>query len=271
MKWETVEPTQGHYDWSGGDAVVAFARAHGMRVRGHNLVWHNQLPGWLTSGTWTPAQLHALLVGHVTTEVRHYRGEIAQWDVVNEPLNEDGTLRPSMWEATLGPSYIADAFRAAHAADPHAKLFINDYNIEGLGAKSDGMYHLVRSLKAQGVPIDGVGFQAHFVLGQVPSTMKANLRRFAALGLDVAVTELDVRMQLPVTDAKLAQQASDYAAVTDDCLAVRRCLGVTVWGFTDSDSWIPGWFTGYGAATPYDEDFRPKPAYYAIRAALRHR
>ena len=198
MKWDTVEPTRGTYNWGPGDSIVAFAKQHSMQVRGHNLVWHSQLPGWLTSGSFTNSQLHDIMIKHVTDEVTHYKGEITHWDVVNEPFNEDGTFRSDLWYNQLGSSYIADAFTAAHAADPAAKLYVNDYNIEGSGAKSDGMYNLVKSLKQQGVPIDGVGFQAHFILGQVPSTFKANMQRFADLGVDVAVTELDVRMQLPV-------------------------------------------------------------------------
>ncbi|MFI0818193.1 endo-1,4-beta-xylanase [Streptomyces sp. NPDC021098] len=268
MKWESVEPSRGSYNWSGADAVVGFAEAHDMRVRGHTLVWHSQLPGWLTNGSWTADQLRTLMTDHITTEVGRYKGRITHWDVVNEPFNEDGTFRQSLFYTKLGQSYIADALRAARAADPDAKLYLNDYNTDGLGAKSDGMYNLVKSLKAQGVPIDGVGFQGHLILGQVPSTMRANLQRFADLGVDVAVTELDIRMTLPATDAKLAQQKADFRAVTDACVAVSRCRGVTVWGFTDSDSWIPDVFDGQGAATPYDEGYRPKPAYYGIAESL---
>ncbi|MFD7499635.1 endo-1,4-beta-xylanase [Streptomyces sp. NPDC059850] len=268
MKWESVEPSRGTYNWSGADRIVDFAEAHDMEVRGHTLVWHSQLPGWLTNGSWTADQLRTLMTDHITAEAGRYKGRISHWDVVNEPFNEDGTFRQSLFHSKLGPSYIADALRAARAADPDAKLYLNDYNTDGLGAKSDGMYNLVKSLKAQGVPIDGVGFQGHLILGQVPSTMKANLQRFADLGVDVAVTELDIRMTLPATDAKLAQQKADYRAVTDACVAVSRCKGVTAWGFTDSDSWIPDVFEGQGAATPYDENYRPKPAYYGIAESL---
>lgn len=268
MKWGSVEPTRGTFNWSEADQIVAFARAHGQQVRGHTLVWHSQNPSWLTNGTWSAAQLSTLLQNHITTEVSRYRGQVASWDVVNEPFNEDGTYRSDLWYDNLGPSYIAQALTWARAADPDAKLYINDYNVEGVGAKSDALYNLVKSLKAQGVPIDGVGLQAHLILGQVPATLRQNIQRFADLGVDVSVTELDVRMQLPSTAAKLTQQAADYKAVFAACVAVARCAGVTVWGFTDSDSWIPDVFSGYGAATPYDENYAPKPAYYAIAEAL---
>ncbi|MBT2441239.1 endo-1,4-beta-xylanase [Streptomyces sp. ISL-36] len=268
MKWSSVEPTRGTYDWSGADRVVAFAEANGQEVRGHTLVWHSQLPSWLTGGSFTADELRRIMTDHIAVEAGRYKGRIDHWDVVNEPLNDDGTLRQSLWAKALGESYIADAFRAARAADPAAKLYLNDYSTDGIGAKSDGMYALVERLLAQGVPIDGVGFQAHLVLGQVPVTLEPNLRRFADLGVDVAITELDIRMQLPATEAKLDRQKADYASVLRACLAVTRCAGVTVWGFTDADSWIPDFFPGEGAATPYDENLARKPAYDGIAEAL---
>ncbi|MDT9686663.1 endo-1,4-beta-xylanase [Streptomyces sp. TRM76323] len=268
MKWGSVEPVRGDFRWSGADAVVDFAEANGQKVRGHTLVWHSQLPSWVENGSWTADALRTVMTDHIATEAGRYKGRIHHWDVVNEPFNEDGTRRQSVFQRVLGDGYIADAFRAARAADPTAKLYLNDYNVEGINAKSDAMYALVRSLKAQGVPIDGVGLQAHLIVGQVPSTLQANIKRFSDLGVDVAITELDIRMQLPATEAKLAQQKADFKAVTQACVAVARCTGVTVWGFTDSDSWIPDFFPGEGAATPYDEGFRPKPAYYGIAEAL---
>ncbi|MEV0737119.1 endo-1,4-beta-xylanase [Streptomyces sp. NPDC050549] len=268
MKWGTVEPTQGSFNWTEADQIVAFAQAHNQQVRGHTLVWHSQNPSWLTNGTWTPAQLSSLLQNHISTEVGRYKGEIAAWDVVNEPFNEDGTYRPTLWYNGLGANYIAQALTWAHAADPAAKLYINDYNVEGVDAKSTALYNLVKSLKAAGVPIDGVGLQAHLILGQVPATLQQNIQRFADLGVDVAITELDVRMALPADSAKLAQQKADFKSVLAACVAVTRCVNVTVWGFTDADSWVPGTFPGYGAATPYDENYVPKPAYYGIAEAL---
>ncbi|WP_427920496.1 endo-1,4-beta-xylanase [Streptomyces sp. cg40] len=268
MKWGTVEPTQGSFNWTEADQIVAFAQAHNQQVRGHTLVWHSQNPSWLTNGTWTSAQLSSLLQNHISTEVGRYKGEIAAWDVVNEPFNEDGTYRPTLWYNGLGANYIAQALTWAHAADPAAKLYINDYNVEGVNAKSTALYDLVKSLKTAGVPIDGVGLQAHLILGQVPAGLQQNIQRFADLGVDVAITELDVRMALPADSAELAQQKADFKSVVAACAAVTRCVNITVWGFTDSDSWVPGTFPGYGAATPYDENYVPKPAYYGIAEAL---
>ncbi len=266
MKWDTTEPSNGSFNFGPGDAIVSFANAHGMRVRGHNLVWHSQLPSWVSS---LPlSQVQSAMETHITTEVSHYRGQIYAWDVVNEPFNDDGTLRNDVFYQAMGQGYLADALRTAHAADPNAKLYLNDYNIEGENAKSNAMYNLVSSLKAQGVPIDGVGLESHFILGQVPSSMLANMQRFAALGVDVAVTELDDRIQLPASSANLQQQASDYATVVRDCLQVSRCVGVSQWGVGDADSWIPGTFSGYGAATMFDQNYQPKPAYTAVQQAL---
>ncbi|MFG3140340.1 endo-1,4-beta-xylanase [Streptomyces sp. NPDC048211] len=267
MKWDTTEPVQGQFNFAKGDVITDFAEQHGQTVRGHTLVWHSQLPGWV--GSLPSAQVEAAMTNHVTAEATHYRGAVSAWDVVNEPFNEDGTFRTSPFYTAMGSDYIATALRAAHAADPDAKLYINDYNIEGLGAKSDAMYALVSELLDEGVPLDGVGMQAHLAVQYgFPYQMQANMQRFADLGLDVAVTELDVRMQLPADAAKTATQSSYYRQTTEACLAVARCVGITVWDYTDKYSWVPSTFPGQGAANLYDENLLPKPAYSAVRTAL---
>jgi endo-1,4-beta-xylanase len=268
MKWDTTEPSNGTFNFGPGDQIMAHAKSIGARVRGHNLVWHSQLPSWVSS---LPAnQVKAAMETHITTEVNHYKGNIYAWDVVNEPFNEDGSFRSDAFTNGFGsgPAYIADALTTAHAADPAAKLYLNDFNIEGMGTKSNAMFSLVQSLKQQGVPIDGVGFESHFILGQIPSTLQANMARFAALGVDVAVTELDDRIQLPASSANLQQQASEFAGVVNSCLAVTRCVGVTQWGIGDADSWIPGFFSGFGAATMFDNNYQPKPAFNSVVTAL---
>ncbi|GAA2681714.1 MULTISPECIES: endo-1,4-beta-xylanase [Actinosynnema] len=147
-------------------------------------------------------------------------------------------------------------------------MLYNDYNIDGIGAKSDAVYEMVKSFIESGVPIHGVGLQGHLILGQVPSTVRQNIQRFADLGVEVAFTELDIRMNTPADAAKLAAQAADYSAVVSACVAVTGCVGVTTWGLSDKYSWIPSVFPGEGAALPFDESFRPKPAYDAIAAAF---
>ncbi|WP_435157288.1 endo-1,4-beta-xylanase [Amycolatopsis sacchari] len=268
MKWEVLEPQRGQYDWSAADELMSFARRHGQAVRGHVLVWHNQLPAWLNETDFSAAELRNILRQHIFDTVGHFRGRVWQWDVVNEAFNEDGTLRDTIWLRKLGPGYIADAFRWAHQVDPKAKLFYNDYNIEDVNAKSDAVYALVKSLRAQGVPIDGVGVQAHLTVDAPPTTFRENLKRFDRLGLDTAITEADVRMVLPPDAAKLRAQADVYRDILADCLATRHCISFTVWGFTDKYSWVPGWFEGEGAANLLDENYQPKPAYDAVRAEL---
>jgi endo-1,4-beta-xylanase len=266
MKWDTTEPSNGNYNFGPGDGIVSFAQSHNMRVRGHNLVWHSQLPGWVNG---VPRnQVQGVMEAHITTEVNHYKGKIYAWDVINEPFNEDGSLRQDAFYNAMGTGYLADAIRTAHAADPSAVLYINDYNIEGENAKSNALYSLAQSMLAQGVPLGGIGLESHFIVGQVPSSMLANMQRFAALGLDVAVTELDDRVNLPANSGSLQQQATDYATVIKDCLAVTRCPGVSQWGVGDADSWIPGTFPGQGAATMYDNNYQPKPAYNSTATAL---
>ncbi|GAB3456781.1 endo-1,4-beta-xylanase [Actinophytocola sediminis] len=267
MKWDALQPNQGGFSYNRADQIVALAQQNGQTVRGHTLVWHSQTPGWVQNLDAT-AMRNAMRT-HISTVMDRYEGDIYAWDVVNEPLNEDGSLRNSFWLQRLGESYIADAFRAARAADPNAKLYINDYNTDGLGAKSDGMYRLVDSLLDQGVPIDGVGFQGHLAVQYgFPSQMQQNLQRFADLGLDVAITELDVRMQLPSDSNKVSTQNTYYRNAVNACLGVTRCVGVTFWGYTDKYSWIPSAFPGEGSAHMADSNLQRKQAYTAVHDAL---
>lgn len=271
MKWGKVEPTQGVYDWTGADSIVELAQRNGQQVYGHALVWHSSLPSWLPQTGMSGADASALLQRHIDDEVSRYRGKVWAWDVVNEPLDSEGHLRDSVWSRAIGPDYIANALRWARTADPLARLFINDYGIESVNPKSNALYDLVRQLLASGVPIDGIGFQTHLADDQAPADFAANLRRFTDLGIDVAITEADVRITGPVTSKKLTDQAGVYRKVIDACLAVRRCVSYTVWGFSDKYSWVPNAQPDAGAACLFDTDFRPKPAYDAVVAALAQR
>ncbi|PPQ67634.1 hypothetical protein CVT24_002855 [Panaeolus cyanescens] len=251
MKWDATEPSRGNFTFADGDVIVAQAEKHRQLMRGHNCVWHSQLPDWVEAGNFDKKTLLSIVQTHCSTLVRHYRGKIkvwygsnsamlspriVSWDVVNEPFNDDGTFRQSVFFNTTGTEYIRTALRAARAADPHAKLYINDFNIEGTGPKSTAMANLVKQLKSEGVPIDGVGIQSHLIVGEVPTTMQENMENFVKLGVEVAITELDIRMNLPETPELLAQQAKDYNAVITACRNVRRCVGVTVWDWTDKAS-----------------------------------
>lgn len=266
MKWESTEPQRGQFSWGQADAVASYAATTGKKLYGHTLVWHQQLPGWAQN--LGASELESAMVSHASTVVRRYAGQVVAWDVVNEAFEENGTRRQSVFQQRLGNGYIETAFRAARSADPAVRLCYNDYNIEGINAKSDAVYAMVKDFKARGVPIDCVGLQSHFIVGQVPSSLRQNMERFAALGVDVRVTELDIRMTMPSDSTKLAQQAADYRSVFSTCNAVARCQGVTIWGITDKYSWVPDVFSGQGAALVWDNGYAPKPAYAAIQAAF---
>lgn len=273
MKWSEIEPTRGTLNFGPADQLVAFAKANGQSVRGHTLLWHNQLPTWLTdgvaSGEIDSTELRQILKQHVFDVAGHFRGRIYQWDVANEVIDDNAQLRDTIWLQKLGPGYIADVFRWAHQADPKAKLYINDYNVEGLNAKADKYYELVKQLKADGVPIHGFGMQGHLgVQYGFDGRALANVQRFEALGLETSFTEVDVRMIMPTDNTKLQAQANGYGILLRACLLAKRCTSFTVWGFTDKYSWVPGVFAGEGAANLLDENFGQKPAYQAVSQTL---
>jgi endo-1,4-beta-xylanase len=271
MKFAPIHPARDRYYWDSADELMAFAEAHGMRVHGHALVWHERLPAWVLAGDLTRETARAALRDHIAQVVGRYKGRIAAWDVVNEAIAEDGSPRQTPWLKLIGPEYIELAFRWAHEADPAAKLFYNDYGGEDLNRKSDAIYKLVGDLKRSGVPIDGVGLQSHFSLAGRPDTaaLAANIRRLNDLGLTVHISELDVRLPLPAGTAALKSQGRAYREILQVCLQAASCTEFTTWGFTDAHSWIPGFYGGYGAALPFDEQYAPKPAYGAMMEALR--
>jgi endo-1,4-beta-xylanase len=254
MKIDATEPQRGQFNFAAADRVFNWAVQNGKQVRGHTLAWHSQQPGWMQS--LSGSNLRQAMIGHINGVMAHYKGRIAQWDVVNEAFADgnSGARRDSNLQRS-GNDWIEVAFRTARAADPAAKLCYNDYNVENwTWAKTQAMYSMVRDFKQRGVPIDCVGFQSHFNNGSpYNSNFRTTLQNFAALGVDVAITELDIQ----------GASGTTYANVTNDCLAVPRCLGITVWGVRDTDSWraeqTPLLFTGGGAK---------KPAYTSVLNAL---
>ncbi|KAJ1547121.1 hypothetical protein HK096_004244, partial [Nowakowskiella sp. JEL0078] len=276
MKWDATETSQNTFTYTDADAFMAFANKNSLSARGHTLLWHNQLPTWVSGGTWTNATLTSVIQNHVTNVVTHFKGQILAWDVVNEIFNEDGSFRTSVFYNVLGSDFVKIAFNAARAADPNAKLYINDYNIENPGSKATAMANLVTKLKAEGynltvigVPIDGIGSQCHLIVGSVSkSNIQSQLQTFANLGVEVTITELDIRAATPISTSNLAQQQTDYNNVFTACLAVTGCKGIVTWGISDRYSWIPTTFSGYGDALPYDKNLLPKPAYNGIALAL---
>jgi len=256
MKWDTIEPNRNQFNFSPADQITTQARSRSMTIRGHTLVWHSQLAGWVSGLDAT--NLRSAMVNHINGVMGHWKGQIYAWDVVNEAFAENGSRRAeSPFQQKLGNGYIEEAFRAARAADPAAKLCYNDYNTDGQNAKSNGVFAMVQDFKSRGVPIDCVGFQSHFnSASPVPSDYQANLQRFANLGVDVQITELDI-------EGSGTTQANNYTRVLNACLAVTRCTGITVWGIPDKYSWRAS-----GTPLLFDGNYGKKPAYTAVLNAL---
>jgi endo-1,4-beta-xylanase len=269
MKWDATERSRGSFSFGAADAIVAHAQGRGMRVRGHTLVWHSQLAPWV-SGITSGTDLLAAMRNHIAGVAGHFRGKIQYWDVVNEAFADGsgGGRRSSVFQQRIGNSYIEEAFRAARTADPGAKLCYNDYSTDGVNAKSTAVFNMVQDFKNRGVPIDCVGFQSHLIVNQIPGDYQANLQRFANLGVDVNITELDIRMPTPASSANLQAQANNFRTVVAACLAVSRCTSITTWGITDKYSWVPSTFAGQGAALLFDANFARKPAYTSTLQAL---
>ncbi|KJY40806.1 1,4-beta-xylanase, partial [Streptomyces sp. NRRL S-444] len=255
MKWDAIEPSRGNFNFGPADQIVNRALAHGQRMRGHTTVWHSQLPSWVSS-IGDPNTLRSVMNTHITTEMTHYKGKIYAWDVVNEAFADGSTQhRSSVFQNVLGNGFIEEAFRTARAADSSAKLCYNDYNIENWSeAKTQGVYSMVKDFKSRGVPIDCVGFQSHFGADGPPSSFQTTLSNFAALGVDVQITELDIARA----------SSTHYANTVKACLSVARCTGITVWGIRDSDSWRSG-----DSPLLFDNNGKPKAAYTAVVNALK--
>jgi len=221
-----------------------------MAVRGHTLVWHNQNPGWVTGGKHTPEQLFAILQDHIKTVVGHYAGQVYAWDVANEAFNNNGTLRSTIWSdapgiGLNGSGYIEQALQWAHAADPKALLFYNDFGAEPISAKSDAIYKMAEDFKARGVPLHGIGMQMHFTTNVASiAGIESNIKRITGLGLEVQITELDVRLPVDAAsgtaaDSALATQAQIYKEIVALCLKHPRCSAIQTWGFTDKYVKLP--------------------------------
>jgi endo-1,4-beta-xylanase len=279
MKWETVEAQPGVFSFAAGDKLVAFAATHDMRMRGHTLIWHAQLAPWVKrlSGE----ALRDAMTRHIQNVVGHWKGKIGEWDVVNEALADGpgGRLRTDSPWLSLGPAYVEEAFRLAHEADPQALLFYNDYEIERPGsAKAEAAFALCKHLKEAGVPIHGIGMQMHIDPRHWPTAdqIRQNLERYAALGLFVELTEMDVPVgELPGSiDEKLNRQRAITHDIVAACVAVERCSGITFWGVSDRASWLnsPQWgqLRGRGPhyPLPFNADLRPKPMVAGIVDAL---
>jgi endo-1,4-beta-xylanase len=278
MKFEPLRPTRDAYLFDDADAIVAFAEEHRMAVRGHTLVWHEQLPAWLTKSVSSPTEARAILADHIQTVVGRYRGRILAWDVVNEILPPWPVLpHSSYWLRTIGPEVVDLAFRLAHEADPDARLFLNEIAADGLGWKSDRLYRLVSDLLERGVPIHGVGFQMHRAVAwpPKPDSLAANFRRFADLGLEIHITEMDMRLYRFFLEwvfgsraASAEAQVRIYREAMEAVVAIPSVRLFATWGATDAYSWIHGVTRHPDAPLLFDAEYQPKPACFAVREVL---
>jgi endo-1,4-beta-xylanase len=263
MKWNATEPTRGTFTFSGGDAIVHFAAQNSILVKGHTLVWHNQLPSWVPA-IQDATDLRAALINHVTQVVSHYRGQVVAWDVVNEAIADSGqSLRSTIFLQALGAGYIDDAFNAAHAADPDARLYYNEYGGEGMNAKANAVSSLVAGMLSRGVPINGVGLEMH--TGTATSSPSAadvatNMRRLADLGLDVVISEMDVQ----ICASDLASQGSRFHDIVAQCVAQPACKAVTFWGVPDKYSWLNGQTCPTPRPLLFDDNYVAKPAFMSV-------
>jgi endo-1,4-beta-xylanase len=276
MKMNIIQATQGTFDWVDTDALLAFAEQNGLEFHGHPLVWHTQVPSWLEDGEFDRDAMIQVMYSHIDALVGRYAGRIPFWDVVNEAIDKTGDtwgFRSTIWHDRIGDDFIDLAFQRAQADDPNAKLIYNDYNIEQMGnAKADRVFQLVSDMVSRGIPIHQIGFQSHYYVtpdggtSGVPNMEKirANMARYAQIGIDVQITECDFRIGKPLSEEKLQMQAKFFADLLQACIDAPNCSRYTVWGLSDFDSWVPSTFPDYDYAHIFDANFSAKPAYHAL-------
>jgi GH35 family endo-1,4-beta-xylanase len=285
MKWGVIAPTVGGYDFADADAIAAFAADAGLRLRGHTLVWGRlQLPQDLTtlvaSAPDPAARLRDLMTAHFETMLGRYGDRVGVWDVVNQPLDVfTGAYDPNIFYQTLGAGYVAEVFTLARALDPDAALFLNEFFLTLPGEKASALVTLVHDLRQAGVPIDGVGIQAHFFPGLPlvdPAAIESLVRSLADLGVAVELTEVDVSLwHFRNEPDPLAAQAAFYGRVAAACLRVPACRAITMWGLLDSETWLDTFppFDAFAPNAPvlFDGSMTPKPAYFALRDVVAER
>lgn len=282
MKMGSIFASMDVFNFAYGDNMCTFGQEHDILTRGHTLIWHSQMPGWLGGGSdgtlnlngYTRDSLLKIMEHYITTVVTHYKGRVKEWDVVNEPFDGEGNLRPSIWKDVIGDDYIDSAFIYAHRADPDALLVLNEYANQTFGSKkADGMFNKVKELVEKGIPVHAAGFQCHqSIRGTYFPNVEKNFKRYHDINVKCIVTELDIKIpasQMGTEDA-LKAQADDYVNFMKLMIETDYCHEIVVWGFTDKYSWIPAHTNNaYGQACLFDEKVNPKPAYYAVKNYLR--
>lgn len=282
MKIDATEPEQGKFALGDAEALISFARQNSMGVRGHTLVWHSQVPSWISSdgkknsNKFSREELTEIMRSHINGVAGGLKGKVREWDVVNECLDDDQSvvrndptafkLRPSVWQLGIGNDFVKTAFEMAHEADPDAHLYLNDYGVEFMGQpKAEAFYNLAKSLVEAGAPIYGVGLQCHITVGDLNADrLAANIRRYEELGLKCIITELDIAQANPYAPDAQTRQAKEYCAAVNAALSQPNCPTVMIWGLIDQDSW-----RGNNPLI-YDSSVQPKEAYYAVHAVLRN-
>ncbi|MEU9141288.1 endo-1,4-beta-xylanase [Streptomyces sp. NPDC048404] len=277
FKPQFVQPRRGVFAFAEGDTLVDFAKANKMKVHAHTLVWFEALPAWMRAEM-THEQRRRVMAEHIRAVAGHFRGKVAEWDVVNEPMSDEDEdystgnrgLRPQLWFEAMGEQYIDIAFRTAREADPHAVLYLNEYGVEEDGPRWDALYALLIRLKKRGVPIDGVGFQDHeYAVGDRtdPEVFRRKVRALAGLGLKARVSEADVLVDEDEEDVQARQLAGKLAVCSEE----PNCTSFSTWGFTDrygSTADLRHYPPSPGNALPWDTRYEAKPAYWALRDVL---
>ena len=271
-----LHPQEDNFFWLEADELVARTQQNNQRLHGHTLIWHQQLPNWMQNYQGSQADWEDLFKNHIQSICRHFKGEIASWDVVNEAFNEDGTLRNSIWRQHLGDGYIEKAFRYAHEADPQALLFYNDYNFAYNEPKREAIINFLLDLKQRDVPIHGIGMQMHIAINYpTKGQISAAIQAAGETGFLVHLSEVDVAVN-PFNQTNLdketlfARQAEKLASlvVSYNALASRYQYGISFWGLSDADSWLPSYYNREDYPLLFDHSYQPKPAYCKLMDVL---
>lgn len=287
MKMNSIMPREGFYSWGIVDSIVNYAQKNNQRLFGHNLIWHSSTPNWvqekaLKDSLW----LGTFMKEYITEYVTRYKGKVAAWDVVNEGLeSHGGNIRKTMWYNAIGKKYIAKAFQYAHEADPDAILFYNDFNIERDTLKLNSTLKMIEELKAEGVPISGLGFQMHIRMDISDEVIANSLRKAVKTGLQIHLSEVDIifnkhddtrkggiQVYEKLTEEMKQEQAKKYKNLVKMYKTIvpkEQQYGITFWDFTDRDTWINGFFNIKDWPTIYDENLKPKPAYFGFLEGLK--
>lgn len=266
MKWQNLRPNKTFWNWNDIDQLIKFAEENNMDVKWHTLFWHQQNSPFVSS-SWTREEALAMMDEHITTIMTRYKGKISEYDVVNEMFEEDGSFRKNVWYNTIGPDYIEHALIKAHEIDPDTKLYLNEYSNEEYGhPKADAMYKLVKELKEKGVPLDGVGMQLHLDTSYPynENRIRANIKRYEELGIEISFSEVDVRVPMDAAEAHEVVQEQIYRSLYKLASESPNVKSFIIWGWTDKHSWVPSTFPGKGNALVYDVNGKPKKVYKEV-------